>query len=105
MHIEVSGHGVEVTGALRDYANDKMGRVIRHFDHMTGAHVILSLEKLKHKAEATLNVSQKRIFAEADASDMYAAIDALVDKLDGQVKKHKEKLQEHRRDPKDRELQ
>lgn len=105
MHIEVSGHGLEVTGALRDYANDKMGRVIRHFDHMTGAHVILSLEKLKHRAEATINVSQKRIHAEADASDMYAAIDALVDKLDGQVKKHKEKLQEHRRDPKDREFE
>lgn len=105
MHIEVSGHGLEVTGALRDYANDKMGRVIRHFDHMTGAHVILSLEKLKHRAEATISVSQKRIHAEADASDMYAAIDALVDKLDGQVKKHKEKLQEHRRDPKDREFE
>ncbi|AVP96260.1 ribosome-associated translation inhibitor RaiA [Ahniella affigens] len=104
MHIEVSGHGVEVTGALRDYANDKMGRVVRHFDHMTGAHVILSLEKLKHRAECTLNVSQRRIHAEAESSDMYAAIDALVDKLDGQVKKHKEKLQEHRRDQMDRDL-
>ncbi|MBK8286984.1 MAG: ribosome-associated translation inhibitor RaiA [Ahniella sp.] len=105
MHIEVSGHGVEVTGALRDYANDKMTRVIRHFDHMTGAHVILSLEKLRHKAEATISVPQQRIHAEAESNDMYAAIDALVDKLDGQVKKHKEKLQEHRRDPKEREFE
>lgn len=104
MHIEVSGHGVEVTGALRDYAHDKMSRVVRHFDHMTGAHVILSLEKLKHRAECTLSVSQRRIHAEAESSDMYAAIDALIDKLDGQVKKHKEKLQEHRRDQVDLDI-
>ncbi len=97
MQLEISGHGVEVTPALRDYATEKLQRVERHFDHLTNVHVVLGLEKLLHKAEAWINSTQKQIHAEAEASDMYAAIDLLSDKLDSQIRKHKEKLTDHHR--------
>jgi putative sigma-54 modulation protein len=92
MQIIVSGHQVNVTPALRDYVINKFDRIVRHFEHLHDVNVILSVEKLLHKAEATLNCSAKVINAHAHAADMYAAIDALADKLDRQVKKHKEKL-------------
>ena len=97
MQLEISGHGVEVTSALRDYATEKMLRVERHFDHVTKVHVVLSLEKLQHKAEATINSTQKQIHATSEAVDMYAAIDLMTDKLDSQIRKHKEKLTDHHR--------
>jgi len=95
MQLNVTGHHVEVTDALRKYAHTKMDRVIRHFDNVTDAHCILTVEKLRHKAEATLYVAGGTIHAEAVAEDMYAAIDGLVDRLDRRVKKHKEKLTDH----------
>jgi len=91
MQIKLTGHHVEITPPLRDYVNSKMDRVIRHFDRLTSAQVILSVEKLRQKAEATLHVAGNDIYADATEEDMYAAIDGLVDKLDRQVKKHKEK--------------
>jgi putative sigma-54 modulation protein len=72
-----------------------MERLERHFDHVTNLHVVLSVEKLRQKAEATLHVSGANLFANAEHEDMYAAIDALGDKLDRQIKKHKEKLKDH----------
>ena len=72
-----------------------MGKLERHFDKVSNTHVILTLENLNHIAEATVHMSGNDIFAEASEGDMYAAIDALVDKLDRQVKKHKEKLKNH----------
>ena len=106
MQIQVSGHQFEVTSALRDYAVSKFDRITRHFDHLIDVHVVLSTEKLRHKAEATVSASQKIIHAFADNEDMYAAIDELSDKLDRQVKKHKEKLTDHKRGvaPKQREV-
>jgi putative sigma-54 modulation protein len=99
MQIQVSGHQVSVTPALRDYVADKFTRIVRHYDHLHDVTVTLSLEKLLHKAEATLRcAANKTIHADARAADMYAAIDALADKLDRQVKKHKEKLTSHHRD-------
>lgn len=99
MQIQVSGHQVAVTPALRDYATGKFNRIVRHFEHLHDVTVTLSLEKLLHKAEATMHcAANKTIHAETLAADMYAAIDALVDKLDRQVKKHKEKLTSHHRD-------
>ena len=98
MQINVSGHQVNVTPALREYVETKFDRIIRHFDHLHDTQVILSVEKLLHKIEATLYVSAGNpIHAEASAPDMYAAIDALADKLDRQVCKHKEKLTNHHR--------
>ncbi|NNG11781.1 MAG: ribosome-associated translation inhibitor RaiA [Halobacteria archaeon] len=97
MQINLTGHHVDLTSPLRDYVNNKMERLERHFDNVTDIHVILSVEKLRHKAEATLNVSGGRLYADATEEDMYAAIDALTDKLDRQVKKHKEKVTDHHR--------
>ena len=97
MQINLTGHHVELTQPLHDYVNSKMERLERHFDHVTDIHVVLSVEKLRHKAEATLRVSGGTLFADAVQEDMYAAIDSLTDKLDRQVKKHKEKLTDHHR--------
>jgi putative sigma-54 modulation protein len=97
MQIDLTGHHVDLTTPMRDYVNSKMERLERHFDHVTDVHVVLSVEKTRHKAEATMNVSGGKLFADSVEEDMYAAIDGLVDKLDRQVKKHKEKLTDHHR--------
>jgi putative sigma-54 modulation protein len=97
MNLHITGHHLEVTPALRDYVTAKLDKVTRHFDHVIDVAVTLSVEKLKQKAEVTLHVRGKDIFVEADDSDLYAAIDALVDKLDRQVLKYKQKLQDHHR--------
>lgn len=92
MQITLSGHHLDITEALNDYVHNKLERIERHFDNANNARVILSVEKQNHKAEATVYVAGNEIFADAVESDMYAAIDALVDKIDRQVKRHKEKL-------------
>lgn len=97
MQINLTGHHVDITSALRDYVNDKFARLERHFDHVIDVHVVLTVEKQRQKAEATLHLSGTSLHAEATEEDMYAAIDALVDRLDRQVVKHKEKLTDHRR--------
>ena len=95
MQLNVSGHHIEITDSLRDYVESKLERLERHFDLVSDVHCILSVEKLRHKAEAKVNVNGDTIFAEATEEDMYAAIDNLVDKLDRRVRKHKEKLVDH----------
>jgi len=95
MQVNLTGHHIVITPALREYVNDKLTRIGRHFDHVTDIHCILTVEKLQHKAEATVNVSGRKLYADSVKSDMYAAIDRLTDKLDRQVKKHKEKLSNH----------
>ena len=95
MQLTISGHHVEVTDALRDYVEAKLSRLERHHDRITNTHVILSVEKLLQKAEATLHVSGADIFAFSESEDLYAAIDALADKLDRQLIKHKEKHRDH----------
>lgn len=97
MQIILTGHHVEITDALRQYVSSKMERLERHFDNVTDLHVVLSVEKLRQKAEATLHLSGNNLHADAIDEDMYAAIDALADKLDRQVKKHKEKVTDHHR--------
>ena len=96
MQLSLTGHHVEITDALRSYVQEKVERLERHFDHVTNMHVILSVEKLQQKAEARVHLSGADVFADSVHQDMYAAIDALVDKLDRQVIKHKEKLQNRR---------
>ncbi len=95
MNINITGHHVEVTSAIREYVVSKLDKVIRHFDHVTSVHVILSVEKLKQKAEVTLHVKGKDIHADSTGTDLYASIDSVVDKLDRQVVKHKEKVTDH----------
>lgn len=95
MQLNVSGHHVEITDSMRGYVEQKIERIERHFDIVSDVHCILSVEKLRHKAEAKVNVNGGTIYAETTEDDMYAAIDGLVDKLDRQVRKHKEKLSDH----------
>jgi len=95
MQLTVSGHHVEVTDPLRDYVGNKLERLQRHFDQITNVQVTLIVEKLVQKAEATVHISGADIFAAAESDDMYAAIDALADKLDRQLIKHKEKARRH----------
>ena len=95
MQLNITGHHVDVTDALKSYVQTKVERLERHFDNMTNVHFILSVEKERHKAEATVHVNGANLFAESEEESMYAAIDSLTDKLDRQVKKHKEKLTNH----------
>jgi len=97
MQLDVSGHHVDVSQAMKGYVQTKFKKLERHFDNATHAHVVLTVEKLDKKAEATIHVSGANVFADAVNSDMYAAIDALTDKLDRQLKRHKEKLTDHHR--------
>lgn len=96
MQLNVSGHHVEVTDALRGYVESKIEKIERHFDLVSDVNCILTVEKLRHKAEATIKVNGGTIYADNTEEDMYAAIDGLVDKLDRRVKKYKEKLVDHR---------
>lgn len=96
MQIDLSGHHVDITDSMRDYVNEKIGKLEKHFERVTDVHVILSVEKQVQKAEATIHVKGNKIFAQADNEDMYVAIDMLADKLDRQILKHKEKLKSHR---------
>lgn len=95
MQIVISGHHVEVTDALRDYVNAKFERLQRHYSQISKSEVTLIVEKMVQKAEATVHIAGKDLFAAADSEDMYAAIDALADKLDRQLIKHKEKHRPH----------
>lgn len=92
MNLNVSGHHLEVTPAIRGYVQGKLERVRRHFDHVIDAHVILSVDKLRQKAEVTLRLRGKDIHCACEEQDLYAAIDLVVDKLDRQVLKYKAKL-------------
>ena len=100
MNLTISGHHLDVTPALREYVLTKLDRVTRHFDQVVDVNVLLTVEKLKEKerrqkAEVTLHVKGKDIFVEQSHEDLYAAIDQLMDKLDRQVCRHKDKLQDH----------
>lgn len=95
MQLTLTGHHVEVTPALRTYVEKKLDRVVRHFDQVIDVHCVLTVEKLVHKAEATLMVSGGAVHCEAEDGNMYAAIDMLADRLDRRVVKHKEKKGDH----------
>ena len=97
MNLQIAGHHIEVTPALRVYVENKLDPVVRHFDKVTGVSVVLSVEKLKLKAEVMLHVPGKDIHVEESGDDLYAAIDALFDKLDRQVQMYKQKVQDHHR--------
>ncbi len=95
MQLSVTGHHVEITAAMRSYVEKKLDRIVRHFDQVIDTHFVLTVEKLMHKAEATVRVRGETIHALASEGDMYAAIDSLADKLERRVRKHKEKLTDH----------
>jgi len=96
MNLQLTGHQLDITPAIRTYVTSKLERITRHFDHVIDVSVILSVSKLEQRIEAKINVPGGDIFCESCEADMYAAIDNLVDKLDRQIIKHKEKIIEHR---------
>ncbi len=96
MQLNISGHHLEITDPIRAYVVNKIGRLERHYDHITNVRVVLSVDKLVQRAEATVHAHGTELFASADDADLYAAIDALSSKLDRQVLKHKEKTADHR---------
>lgn len=96
MQINLDGHHVEITPPLREYVTNKMAKIGKHLDKITDVHIVLTIEKLNHKAEGSIQVAGGNLHADAVDEDMYAAIDALVDKLDRQAIRHKEKLSAHR---------
>ena len=96
MQINLSGHHLDITDSLRDYVKSKFSRLENHFDQVINVNVVLSVEKLRQKAEATLNLRGANLFADSTQEDMYAAIDTLTDKLDRQIIKHKERHSDHR---------
>ena len=95
MNLTVSGHHVAITPAIRSYLENKLERVTRHFDHVIDVNVILSVEKLRQKAEVSVHVLGKDIYVECNDQDLYAAIDNLVDKLDRSILRHKDRLKAH----------
>jgi putative sigma-54 modulation protein len=100
MNLKISSRHVEVTPAMRSHLENKLTRVMHHFDQVTSVSVILSINNEKEKelhnhAEITVHIKGKDLFAEAHHSDMYHAMDLVVDKLDRQILKHKEKVQDH----------
>ncbi|MFN0182850.1 MAG: ribosome hibernation-promoting factor, HPF/YfiA family [Aquabacterium sp.] len=100
MNLTISGHHLDVSPALREYVQTKLDRVTRHFDQVVDVNVLLTVDKLREKerrqrAEVTLHVKGRDIFVEQSNEDLYAAIDQLMDKLDRQVCRHKERLQDH----------
>lgn len=104
MNLTISGHHLEVTPAIRDYVQNKLERIKRHFDQVIDIAVILTVDNLtekekRQKAEINLRLSGKTIFVESAAQDLYAAIDTLIDKLDRQVMKYKDKVQDHKHTP------
>ena len=95
MNLQIHGNHIEVTPALRDYVAGKLERIERHFDQVIDATVQLTVEKLHQRAEITLRLRGNNIHVESVEADMYAAVDTLVDKLDRQVLRHKDRVKDH----------
>lgn len=98
MNINLTGRHLEITPAIREHVTAKLGKIKRHFDNLIDINVILSVDKLKQMAEATVHMSGKTVFAETDDTNLYVAIDNLVDLLDRQIIKHKDKNSARRHD-------
>jgi len=105
MQLNLTGHHIDITPPLREYVTSKMSRIQQHFDQISRIHCILTVEKLQHKAEATIDVRGAKVYADATADDMYAAIDSMTDKINRRIRRHKEKQTDHHaRDSIKREL-
>ncbi|AYQ56612.1 Ribosome hibernation protein YhbH [Bathymodiolus thermophilus thioautotrophic gill symbiont] len=97
MQLSISGHHLDITEAIRQHSEEKLAKIKNHFDHLININMILEVEKDVKKAEATIHISGADLFAKAESDDMYVSIDKMVNKLDAQVRKHKEKLNNHRK--------
>ena len=110
MNLTISGHHFDATKAVRTTGTTELERITRHFAPVVDLKVLLTVEKQKEKekrqrAECNIHVKGNDLFAESAHSDLYAAVDELVDKLDRQVVRHKDRLQDHHHEAVKRELQ
>ena len=96
MQLNLSGHHLDITSSIRQHTSDKLIKIKHHFGNVMNVNMILEVQKDLQKAEATIHVSGADLFAKAQSSDMYVSIDQLINKLDSQIIKHKEKLHNHR---------
>jgi putative sigma-54 modulation protein len=96
MQLNLSGHHLDITSSIRQHTSDKLTKIKHHFDNVMNVNMTLEVQKDLQKAEATIHVSGADLFAKAQSSDMYVSIDQLINKLDSQIIKHKEKLHNHR---------
>ncbi|MHC8440740.1 MAG: ribosome hibernation-promoting factor, HPF/YfiA family [Candidatus Eutrophobiaceae bacterium] len=96
MHLNITGHHIEVTEALKTFVEEKISKLAKHSDNISNVHVILTVEKGFQKAEATLHIDHHDLFAEDQQDDMYKAVDNLIAKLKRQILKHRQKMNSHR---------
>lgn len=97
MQLSISGHHLDITEAIKQHSIEKLSKIKHHFDHLININMILEVEKDVQKAEATIHISGADLFAKAESDNLYVSIDQMVNKLDSQIKKHKEKLNDHRK--------
>lgn len=97
MQLSISGHHLDITEAIKQHSIEKLSKIKHHFDHLININVILEVERDVQKAEATIHVSGADLFAKAESDNLYVSIDQMVNKLDSQIRKHKEKLNDHRK--------
>ena len=96
MQLHISGHDLDITSAIKQHTNEKLSKIKHHFDNVMNVNMILEVQKDVQMAEATIHLSGTDLFAKAQSTDMYVSIDQLINKLDSQIIKHKEKLHNHR---------
>ncbi|HAD99426.1 MAG TPA: ribosome-associated translation inhibitor RaiA [Gammaproteobacteria bacterium] len=97
MQLSISGHHLDITEAIKQHSIEKLSKIKHHFDHLININMVLGVEKDVQKAEATIHISGADLFAKAESDNLYVSIDQMVNKLDSQIKKHKEKLNDHRK--------
>lgn len=98
MNLNLTGRHLEITPAIRQHVNEKLAKLKSHFDNVIDVNIVLSVDKLQQKAEASVHLSGKDLFVECDDENLYVAIDNMIDKLDRQIIKHKEKYEARRHD-------
>ncbi len=98
MNLNLTGRHLEITPAIRQHVTDKLAKIKNHFDNVLDVTIVLSVDKLKQKAEGNVHLSGKNIFVECDDANLYVAIDNMIEKLDRQIIKHKEKYEARRTD-------
>lgn len=97
MQLNISGHHLDITKAIRQHSLEKLSKIKHHFDHLININMVLAVEKDVQTAEATIHISGADLFSKAQSNDMYVSIDKMVNKLDAQIRKHKDKLNDHRK--------
>lgn len=96
MQLDIACHHFDLTDAIKQHAEEKLQKITHHFEQVINIKMILEIKKHEHIAEATAHSSGHDFFAKVSSDDMYASIDQMVNKLDAQIVKHKEKLKDHR---------